>query len=305
MRAKEKGVTLALPDRGIGRPTIRKFRCIIVLMFVAAILVLFLEACHAPMPPTRMVCGACEEQDRMVRLQPVPRQDGQGVFTHPFLLSPEDWTVILKSIHVQDNTEVLPFITIKGAVKPAFTEDEIEYFSTRFSRVFAQARPDERVVFGLSRPQSADITEITSGGWFVNGPSLYFVLAHYRYAVTMPTIRERIWQDPLRPVSPSSYDLVPREFQTIVLDSSAAGLLSPSPSSLSIGYNQVLVGQPPSSSAVENTQASSGLSPLPTRKFPPSSSIEERLQTLKRLKDHGLITDEEYRTKRQQLLEQF
>ena len=89
--------------------------------------------------PLRMACGACEDQDRL-RLQPAPHPDGEPGFTHPFLLSPEDWTVILKRVHVQRQPQGFLFFTTKDPVEPAFTDDEIESLSATLSRVFKRAQ---------------------------------------------------------------------------------------------------------------------------------------------------------------------
>jgi hypothetical protein len=267
-------------------------------MMVIALVTVLIAGCQAQMPPTHIICGACEEQDRMVRVQPVYNQDGRETFAHPFLLSIQDWKVILKSVYVQK--EGVPFLIIKDSAKPAFSEDEIDYLSTIFNRVFAQLGPHERVIFALSRRRSTEIVELTSGGWFVNGPSIYFTLAHYRYAVTMSNIKERIWQDPLRPVSPSSYALVPREHQAIVGDGSGAGFLSPKPTALSIAYKPLLLGEPQFS--VPSETGTSGFIPSPNET---RLSIEERLQTLKRLRDQALITEEEYQVKKRQILDEF
>jgi hypothetical protein len=275
-------------------------------LFLACMMALLAEGCQTPAPPARVACGACEGQDRIIRLQPAPHQDGQPAFTHPFLLNPEDWKVILKSIHVQSQMQGFLFFTTKGPVEPAFTDDEIEYLSATLSRVFGQAGPNERVVFAMSRHQSADITEVTSGGWFVNGPSLHLVLANYREAVTLPTVLELVWQDPLWSNAGPSYDLVAGDQQTVAQEgSSLSRLFLLSLPVLSIAYTPLLLGEPPASLAVRNTTTGSVLSPRPDNASLPRASIEERLQILKRLRDQGLITDEEYRTKRQQLLDQF
>jgi Short C-terminal domain len=266
---------------------------------------LLAEGCQTPAPPAPIACGACEGQDRIIRLQPASHQGGQPGFTHPFLLSPEDWKVILKSIHVQSLKQGLLIFTTKGPVEPAFTDDEIEYLSATLSRVFGQASPDERVVFALSRHPSADLTEVTSGGWFVNGPSLNLVLANYRYAVTMPTVLELIWRDPLWTKAGPFYDLVPGDQQTVAEEGSSIRQLFSSVPVLSIAYKPLLLGEPPASPSAQNTVAGSELSPRPGNTSPPRASLEERLQILKRLRDQGLITDEEYRAKKKQLLDRF
>lgn len=267
---------------------------------------LFGQACQSPAQSTRIACGACEDKDRIVRLQPAAHQEGQTAFTHPFVLSPEDWKVILKSIYVQRQVQGFLLFTSKGPVEPAFTDDEVEYLSATLSRVFGQASPNERVVFALSRPQSAGFTEVTSGGWFVNGPSLHLVLANYRYAVTMSAVRELFWQDPMWTEAGPFYDLVPGEYRTVVEEEGLHRRLVTSPlPSLSIEYKQLLLAESVSSSNPQKSQTPGHLSPPPSQTSRPSLSLEERLQMLKRLRDQGLITEEEYRTKRQQLLDQF
>lgn len=274
-------------------------------LFLACMMALLAEGCQTPAPPARIACGGCEGQDRIIRLQPVPHQDGEPGFTHPFLLSPEDWKVILKSIHVQGQKQGFLFFTTKGPVEPAFTNDEIEYLSATLSRVFGQARPDEQVVFALSRHQSADLTEVTSGGWFVNGPSLHLVLANYRYAVTMPTVLELMWRDPLWTHAGPFYDLVPGEHQTLIQgkNDDANPFRSSRPSQVAIEYRSILLPEIPSSSGTRispGTSSSSAMPPLPPER---ERSLEERLRQLKRFKEQGLVTEEEYGARKKQLLD--
>lgn len=244
----------------------------------------------------------------MVRLQPGSPSAGKESpqFTHPMTLSPEDWRLILKSIHVQKQEPLLLFFTTKGPEEPAFTEDEIDYLSVTLSRVFANARPDERVVFALVRRQSADLSEVTSGSWFVSGQSLHLVLANYRFAITMPTVRELLWQDPMWTQAGASYDLVPGTYQTVVREEVfSRRLLTSTLPSLSIEYTQLLLAESLSSPAVQKSPSPELLPAQPNKASSSNLSLEERLQILKRLRDQGLITEEEYRTKKQQLLNRF
>lgn len=287
-------------------PRLKGTRGTVVPVLLACMMALLAEGCQTPTPPTRIACGACEDQDRMIRLQSAPHQEGQRAFTHPFLLSSEDWKFILKTIRVQGQNQVFLFFTTKGEVEAAFTDEEIDYLSATLSRVFAQARPDERVVFALSRSRTSDITEVTSGGWFVNGESLHLVLANYRYAVTMPTVREIVWQDPLWTQAGPSYDLVPGEHQTVLKEEgSSRRLFALNLPSLSIEYKQLLLAESVSSPTAQKNPSPGQLSPPPSQTSSSSLSLEQRLQILKRLKDQGLITDEEYRAKKQQLLDRL
>jgi hypothetical protein len=120
-------------------------------------------------------------------------------FTHPFTLSLEDWTSILAELHVQRQAEGLLDPVPEGPVMAAFTEEEVRYLSVTLSKAFAQAQPHEWVVFGLSRATPRGLTELTTGGGYVAGPSLHVALVNYRKIVTMPRTRQLLWKRPLRP----------------------------------------------------------------------------------------------------------
>jgi len=291
---------------GVGRRHFEGVRKAVVVLLSTGMIGLLSQGCQSPAQPARVACGSCEDQDHLVRLQPAPPGEGQVAFAHPFLLSAEDWKVILKSIQVQSQKQGFLLFTTKGPVEPAFTDDEVEYLSTTLSRVFSRASPNERVVFALSRHQSANLTEVTSGAWFVNGPSLQLVFANYRYAVTMPSVLELVWRDPMWTKAGPFYDLVPGDHQTVAIeDDPVLRLFSLSLPLLSIAYKPLLLGEPSVSAAVPSGSTGRELSSPPTRPSPPSKSVEERLQMLKRMKEQELITEEEYRAKKRQLLEQF
>ena len=263
----------------------------------------------AAAPATRIACGQCEEADRFVRLQAVGADDrpaGTQRLTHPFTLSPEDWTSILTELHVQRQAEGLLLSLPQGPMLSAFTDEETTYLSVTLSKAFAHAQPNEWVVFGLSRTTPQGLTELTTGGWYLEGASLHLVLANYRKVVTMASTRQLLWERPLRPDAGPSYNLVAGPHQVIVEDSgSMSRLLSSAPSELAIAYQALLLGE---QTTAAGSRDPSTMTPSPAhapKTAPPPSSIEERLQALKRLHAQGLITEEEYRAKKQQLLERF
>jgi hypothetical protein len=257
----------------------------------------------AATPGTRVVCDQCEEPDRFVRLQDASEVRGSAdsrQFTHPFVLSPEEWSALLTELHVQRRAEGFLFRDPPGPVLPAFTPEEVGYLSTALSQAFAQVQASEMVAFGMSRPNSYGMGELTTGGWFVEGLSLHLVLANYRKVVTMPSTRQLLWERPLRQDAGPDYDLVAGSHQTIVRDSSVvSSLFSSSPSELMISYQAALLGEPVEASAPKESST-----PPPEITSTPMS-IEDRLRALQRLHDQGLITDEEYRAKKQQLLDRF
>lgn len=256
---------------------------------------------------TRVACGQCEEADRFVRLQ-AGTADGRAGnsqrFTHPFTLSPEDWRSILTTLRVQRQAEGLLLPIPQGPVIAAFTEEDITYLSVTLSKAFAQAQPGEWVVFGLSRATSQGLTELTTGGWYLEGPSLHVVLANYRKVVTMPGTRQLLWERPLRSDAGPLYDLVPASHQAILPDPSSS-LLANAPSELTIAYQALLLGEPGTTSVSQGTPAVTSSPERSPRVGSPSVPIEERLRVLQRLHTQGLITEEEYRAKKQQLLDQF
>jgi len=267
------------------------------LLFAAAITL-------AATPVTRIVCGLCEQPDRFVRLQTIATVsdtvDSERL-THPLVLSPEDWMSLLRELHVQRQGEGIVFLATPGPVVPAFTAEEVSYLSVTLSKAFAEARPNEWVVFGLSGAPTQGLTEITTGGAYVKGSSLHFLLANYRKVVTMPSTRQLLWERPLRQDAGPWYDLVAGKYQTIVRDPNAiSGFFSSAPSELSIAYQALLLGDAVKAS---DSHENSPMNPSPTHN--PQLSIEEQLQVLKRLKEQGLITEEDYRTKKQQLLDRF
>jgi hypothetical protein len=284
--------------------------CVVVAMLTGGLIAGLLQGCAGPAHPLRlvcencrMVCGECEGEDRFVRLQgPSPglRRDRVPNFSHPFTLSPEEWKIILSSLRVQRQGEpVVLFSLPKGLISDALTQDEVDYLSRTLSHAFAQAQPTEWVVFGLSRPGAPDVSEVTSGGWFMEGSDLHLLLANYRYAVTAPNIRELVWENPLSS-QVNLYELVPGDHQTVI-QHKEVGVLSAPVNEISIAYQPLLLAEPLSKAALPDGSSASRLPQAQTNQ----PSMEERLKVLKRLHDQGLITEEEYRNKRSQLLERL
>jgi hypothetical protein len=221
-------------------------------------------------------------------------------FTHPFVLSPEEWTVLLGTLRIQRQAEGLLFRDPPGPVLPALTPEDISYLSVALSKAFAQAQPHEMVVFGLSHLNAYQMTELTTGGWFVEGPSMHVVLTNYRQVVAMPGTRWLLWEHPLRPDAGPRYDLIPGHHQTMVRDSSGiSSLFSSPPSELVMAYPAILLSE-----SGEDPPRQESPAPIVERgTF--STSLENRFRLLKQLHEQGLISEEEYRTKKQQLLNRF
>lgn len=277
----------------------------------AIVLILLGQAC---LGPVRVAQPVHESQDRFVRVEARygdPRRDGAVRFAHPLALNPDEWTRILSRIQIQSHKDSFLFTTAKDPPMPAFAPDEIAYLSAKLSEAFARAHPDEWVLFGLSRARTPQLTEITTGGWFVEGPVLHLILANYRHGVTRFSIREQLWQDPLHSDTALFVELVPGDYLTVGPGKrSLSRLLTADGLELSIAYQALLEAKP----ILQSAPAPRGASPKEPEERPPSKlapatpldpTLEERLRTLKGLREQGLITEEEYREKKKQLLDRF
>ena len=252
-------------------------------------------------PASRVVCGMCEEPDRFVRLQVATKDrhaESTQPFSHPFRWSAEQWKPILRSIHVQKRGQGAFFFPgPNGPTLPAFAPAEVDYLSETLTRAFAQAQPSEVVVFGLTSPKTQEITEITTGAWFVKDTQLHLILGNYREAFTMSNIRELLWQDPLHMIAGALYEFVPGPYQSLPREDNGLGtFLIPEAPQLAITYQQLSLGAPPVDGGHEK-----GSPPFAY----PDSSLEGKLQRLKQIRDDGLITDDEYAAKKKALLDGF
>lgn len=276
---------------------------------VALALLLLSQGC---MSPARVARPIDESPDRFVRVEARygdPRREGPTRFAHPVGLSTEEWARILSHIQVQSYQDRFIFTTAKNPAENAFDIGEIGYLSGKLSEAFARAFPDEWVVFGLSRPRSPQLTEITTGGWFVEGTTLHFVLANYRHGVTKTGVREQMWKDPLRPETKLYVELLPSEYvATGGGKKSLTGFLQEG-TEISIDYRSLLktkaVVRPPATTPAMTPQGPA-LAPLKAEPSPsPTQSVEDRLRALKGLREQGLITEDEYREKKKEVLKNF
>jgi len=186
----------------------------------------------------------------------------------------------------------------KNPVENAFTPDQIAFLGPGLSKALRRTHPDEFVVFGFSRPRPPQLTEITTGGWFVEGEQLHLVLANYRQVVSMSHIRDQLWNNPLRPNAGPSYDIVPGAYQSIDQARGIVSLVSAESPDLAINYQALLAAKP-------TLQAPPPAATAPAVEDRPELSLEEKLITLKTLKERGLITEGEYQEKKKQLLDKF
>lgn len=275
-----------------------------------------------------------KDPDRFVRVEARygdANPAGLVRFHHPLELGEREWTRILENVWVQHEPGALALASPKEPSKPAFTPDEIAFLSKWLGRAFKIARPDEWVVFGLRRQRSPELTEITTGGWFAEGDRLNLRLANYRHVVTMASIRQQLWDDPLHSMGDHYYSFAAGDFQSAALVGGGplGELRGTAVPQLIMSYRSFL-GPPAAAKPVPMPVEKSVPMPMerPPQKpvpMPMEKPVEKpdvpqaavapeqgaggdftrKLRELKQLRDEGLISEEEYRTKKKQMLERF
>ena len=91
---------------------------------------------------------------------------------------------------------------------PVFLPDELSLLSKQIAEAFALARPDERVTFYLSQPQTSVKRLITTGGVYIQGTELHFILGNWQVTYGIPTygmIYDRRF--PMRPTAAKGFYL--------------------------------------------------------------------------------------------------
>jgi hypothetical protein len=220
-------------------------------------------------------------------------------FSHPVRLSSAEWARILSSVRIQSRKDSFIFTPAKEPPTEAFAPEEIAYLSRTLSETFAKTAPEQWVAFGLSRVLPSGVNEITTGGLFVVDSRLHLILANYRHSVTKPSVREQLWNEPLRSVSAPFYEVVQGDYHRVVQEQGILSGLRNTGPEIAIEYQALLGAQANVAAPAEKPS----LAPESSRV--PLATVEEHLRTLKRLRELDLITEEEYRQKKKEILDRF
>ena len=169
----------------------------------------FFTSCAAPKFFTVTIY---ERSDQAVKLQTVSHANNEQGFSHPAFITTQQLTAVMRGLRVEAYSTglSLPFInrSSPSGHQRAFSDREITFFAPLFAKALAQATPEELVTFY----ETADISDLyqltTSGGLFVKGEVIHFLLSNHN-------VKTRIWQDneqyespyrvrPMEPIDPQS-----------------------------------------------------------------------------------------------------
>jgi hypothetical protein len=170
---------------------------------------LLLVGCAIPHVPSRTVY---EDPVNFVRLEiddTVLPEWPPSALTHPALISVEEMTRLLKGVIVQEHrTAIQRWFQGEAPKVPAFGEEEVALLAPRISEALARAQQNERVTYYLSKPQTSVKRIVTSGGLYVRGTELHFLLGNWQIVYGIPTygmIYDRRY--PMNPTGPKGFNL--------------------------------------------------------------------------------------------------
>ncbi|MGH7254224.1 MAG: hypothetical protein ACREI3_00475 [Nitrospirales bacterium] len=171
-----------------------------------------------PQVPARTVY---EDPINFIRLEEDPYvlpEYSQSQHSHPFTISPEEMTEVLRGIQVRDYRGTVTTWLLGGAAwEPVFHGEEIALLAPRLSEALERAKPNERVTFYLSHPQTSIKREITSGGIYVKDHHLHFILGNYRIVYGIPAygmVYDRRY--PMRPTAPKGFEITFRPSTAVI-----------------------------------------------------------------------------------------
>ncbi|MDZ4855750.1 MAG: hypothetical protein SGJ26_12975 [Nitrospirota bacterium] len=173
--------------------------------FVCALL----AGCAIPMVPYRSVYEDPANYVRLERDETVLPEWPPSAHAHPNALRAEDLSHILRSISVKEHQVWLQKkLQGEAPLASAFRPEELTLLSQQIAEAFAAAKPDERVTFYLSQPLTSVKRIITTGGLYIHGTELHFILGNWQVLYGIPTygiIYDRRY--PMRPTAAKGFYL--------------------------------------------------------------------------------------------------
>jgi len=212
-----------------------------------ALLCALIAGCAIPQVPSRTVY---EDPVNFVRLEldaNVLPEWPPGHFTHPAQLSHEQVQRLLMGLTVQEHQAAIQrWLSGDARRLPMFRDAEIAILVPQLVEALRLARENERVTYYLSQPQTSIKRIITSGGLYIRGTELHFILGNWQTVYGIPAygmIYDRRY--PMNPIVSKGFDLFFDLDQAVIRQSTSLwdGLLANSKDELVIDLARVFPGQ--------------------------------------------------------------
>jgi hypothetical protein len=246
-----------------------------------------------------------------IRASPSVKQ----AYDHPASLSPPLLQRVLDSVSVQQDRGLLMSMVFGKKEKKSLLNPEMSgALASELSEALSEAGPEERVDFYQTLPRDSVTVSVTSGLLFVKGEKLYLRVNHYNAPLAKEDPPTEVDQE--RTSNPTEkkeleFTLLEGPYQAHRKYKNWLGFTESDSRWLLIDYS-ALAASSSESSSVEQPAPSAvpPPSPLPSSPPPPSppvleGGLEEKLRTLKHLREEGLISEQEYIDKKRALLKDF
>jgi hypothetical protein len=175
----------------------------------ATLLGALIAGCAIPQVPSRTVY---EDPVNFVRLEidaNVLPEWPPGHFNHPAQFSHDQMRRLLMGLTVQEHrAAVQRWLGDDSRRLPMFRDAEISTLVPQLVEALRMAHDNERVTYYLSQPQTSVKRIITSGGLYVKGTELHFILGNWQTVYGIPAygmIYDRRY--PMNPIVSKGFDL--------------------------------------------------------------------------------------------------
>lgn len=219
---------------------------------------------------------------------------------HVAELTAADLASVLRSVMIQPETSFVSYWVLRKAPqpKPAFPDSDADLLAGHLRDALAKTRPNEVTVFFLRRVRGDGIPLVTTGALAVHGDQLILLLTNVRRPMTTKRKLDAAREAPLIHLGEPDFHIVSGPYQTSLVTKELPHFMAMKSSvpALSVNYRALLNNftQPSRNSTAPWIGAEV-----------PAAPMEEKLHRLKTWREQGLITDDEYRDKRQELLKHF
>lgn len=191
--------------------------------YSSLVLTLLLVGCAIPQVPYRAVYEDPVNYVRLEQDDAVLPEWPPSAHAHPKAISVDEMTRLLRGFMVQEHRIWLQrWIQGEAPFEAAFREQDIRLLAPQLAEAFAEAKPNERVTFYLSEPQTSVKRTITTGGLYMRDTELHFILGNWQIVYGIPTygmIYDRRY--PMRPTAAKGFDLFFQPHQAVVKQSTS------------------------------------------------------------------------------------
>jgi len=184
-------------------------------------LILGLPALCACAPTEFSTLTLYESPHSFVRLEANHDLGKAERYSHPASVPVDRMTAVLRGIIVEAALTRMPVYDDLSVPRrhPAFTEEQVAFWAPLLSVALSKATAEEVVTFYQTRQISGVRREVTSGGLFIEGEELHFILTNVQAKThtiadvgTPDTMDDRL--TPLRPIAPQrgTVDFEPAQY---------------------------------------------------------------------------------------------